>query len=129
VAFCCFRVRQSLKNGLLNSKDQVTTLFRSVVDYSPTSTVSQSRRRECSATLLWKLKILLMWSYWQSLPAVPLIYVMIKLKPQCLFTLSRNFVRIKLNIIHSIHFFFYVYCPTNVHFYSLLIVKCSPKFK
>jgi hypothetical protein len=27
----------------------------------------------------------------------------------------------KLNIIHAVHFLFYVYCPTNVHFYSLLI--------
>jgi hypothetical protein len=31
-----------------------------------------------------------------------------------------------LNIIHSVHFLFYVYCPTNVHFYSPLIVKRSP---
>ena len=34
--------------------------------------------------------------------------------------------RHKLNIIHSVHFIFYVYCPTNVQFYSLLIVKQSP---
>ena len=32
----------------------------------------------------------------------------------------------ELNIIHSVHFLFYVYCPTNVHFYSLLIVKRRP---
>jgi hypothetical protein len=30
------------------------------------------------------------------------------------------------NIIHSVNFLFYVYCPMNVHFYSLLIVKHSP---
>jgi hypothetical protein len=28
-----------------------------------------------------------------------------------------------INIIHSVHFLFYVYCPTNVHFYSLLICE------
>jgi hypothetical protein len=28
----------------------------------------------------------------------------------------------KLNIIYSVHLRFYVYCPTNAHIYSLLIV-------
>jgi hypothetical protein len=35
---------------------------------------------------------------------------------------SRNSNLNKLNIIHSVHFLFYVYCPTNVHIYSLLFV-------
>ena len=34
-----------------------------------------------------------------------------------------------INIIHSIHFLFYVYCQTNVQFYSLLIVKQSYMFR
>jgi hypothetical protein len=40
--------------------------------------------------------------------------------------LHANFALVKLkplNIIHSVHFLFFVYCPTNVHFYSLLIYE------
>jgi len=50
-------------------------------------TVSHPRTHERSATLMRKLKMLLIWSYWLSLPATWL-----KLKPQCLFTASHNFV-------------------------------------
>jgi hypothetical protein len=42
------------------------------------------------------------------------------------YTVLKNVTKAKtldINIIHSLHFLFCVYCPTNVHFYSLLICE------
>jgi hypothetical protein len=88
VASCwIFYTNYTMMHGFTNIKFMETLRSFAVLGTTYPDTVSHPRTHERSATLLRKLKMLLMWSYWLSLPATWL-----KLKPQCLFTVSHNFV-------------------------------------